>query len=137
MTLVHGDDFVSVGPREAARSFQKQLQARFEIKTQVIGDLVLDVSACASSGLGTSVERCVPEGRVLNRVVRWTPDGWEVETDQRHADLIVKELGLSEAKPVSTPGENGNREYDAENSGLLSAEDASNFRGLAARANYA
>ena len=41
----------------------------------------------------------------MNRVVRWTTEGWEMEPDQRHVDLIIKELGLSEAKPVSTPGE--------------------------------
>ena len=52
MALVHGDDFVSVGTREAAGQFQSQLKARFEIKTQVIGAPNLDNSARASPGLG-------------------------------------------------------------------------------------
>ena len=34
------------------------------------------------------------EGRLLNRVLRVTSAGWEVEADQRHADLIIKELDL-------------------------------------------
>ena len=37
MTLVHGDDFVSVGSRQAAQDFKKKLESRFEIKSQVIG----------------------------------------------------------------------------------------------------
>ena len=37
---MHGDDFVSVGPIQAASQFKKQLEARFEIKNQVIGALI-------------------------------------------------------------------------------------------------
>ena len=37
MAMVHGDDFVSVGSREAAKRFREQLESRFEIKTQVMG----------------------------------------------------------------------------------------------------
>ena len=33
------------------------------------------------------------EARILNRIVRWTPQGWEYEADQRHAELIVKAMG--------------------------------------------
>ena len=115
MTLVHGDDFVSVGSAAAASEFKGQLEARFEIKTQVIGAPGVEGGACASSTSGGSLGQCVQEGRVLNRVVRWTPEGWETEPDQRHVDLIIKELGLSEAKPVSTPGEPETRGDEAEN----------------------
>ena len=136
MTLVHGDDFVSVGSRHAARQFQSRLEARFEIKTQVIGAVEKEGGACASSDSTRPKDQCVQEGRVLNRVVRWTPQGWEVEPDQRHVDLIVKELGLLDANPVSTPGETENRDDEADNEKPLSAHDATKFRGLAARANY-
>ena len=47
------------------------------------------------------------ETRVLNRIIRVTEDGWEYEADQRHADLIVEGLGLSQAKSALTPGEKG------------------------------
>ena len=40
------------------------------------------------------------EGRLLNRVLRVTPTGWEVEADQRHADLIIKQLDLEKAHAV-------------------------------------
>ena len=77
MTLVHGDEFVSTGPKHAADKFKTQLESRFEIKTQVIGGLKSEGGACASSDSGSLEDQCVQEGRVLNRVVRWTPQGWD------------------------------------------------------------
>ena len=135
MTLVHGDDFVSVGRREVTEKFKTQLEARFEIKTQVIGAPRVEGGACASSTPGGPKGQSVQEGRVLNRVVRWTAEGWEMEPDQRHVDIIIKELGLAEAKLVSTPGEVESREEEEENSKPLTDAEASRFRGLAARAN--
>ena len=76
------------------------------------------------------------EGRVLNRIVRWTTKGWEIEPDQRHADIIVHELHLHEARAVSTPGEPEARHEEEENSEPLQPEMASQSRALAARANY-
>ena len=88
--MVHGDDFVSTGTREAATQFKRQLENRFEIKTQMLGsDGVADSARTSAPG---TEDQVAAEGRVLNRVVRWTPEGWEVEPDQRHADLIVQEL---------------------------------------------
>ena len=46
------------------------------------------------------------ECRLLNRVVRYTQNGWEVEPDQRHADLLVQALDLKGANGVTPPGEN-------------------------------
>ena len=60
------------------------------------------------------------EGRLLNRVLRCTPTGWEVEADQRHDDLIVQELALEDARGVITPGENEPRRKDGENKEELS-----------------
>ena len=120
----------------APNLFREQLKARFEIKTQAIGAPKRVGSACAPSQLGGPTDQSVQEGRVLNRVVRWTPDGWEMEPDQRHVDLIVQELGLADARPVSTPGESESRDDEDGKSQLLSESEASKFRGLAARANY-
>ena len=36
-TTVHGDDFVSVGSRQATQELKKQLQERFEIKLKRLG----------------------------------------------------------------------------------------------------
>ncbi len=53
ITLVHGDDFITVGNRKNIRWFNNKLEGRFEIKTKIIGQ-----------GEGGR------EARVLNRILR-------------------------------------------------------------------
>ena len=118
--VVHGDDFITVGRREAAAWFRERLAGRFEIKTKVIGDGVDDVA----------------EARVLNRVLRRTAQGWELEADQRHAELVVKALDLMEAKTVSTPGEEPKPWQEVDDAIELGPRQATEYRGLAARINY-
>ena len=65
-TVVHGDDFVSTGTPEDLEWMKKELEGRFEISTQLIG------------------HEHQTEGRVLSRIIRATPAGWEYEADQRH-----------------------------------------------------
>ena len=87
--MVHGDDFIGVGERPHIQHFRKQLAHRFTVKDQIVGnrkDLKEE-----------------NEARILNRVVRITSTGWEYEADQRHPDLLVKELGLTKAKATKTP----------------------------------
>ena len=43
------------------------------------------------------------EVRVLNRVLRWTAEGIAYEPDQRHGELVIKELGLEGGKAVTSP----------------------------------
>jgi hypothetical protein len=119
-SLVHGDDFVSSADRAAAKWFEGELAKRFEIKTQVVGT-------------GTGEAR---EGRILNRVIRVTEEGWEYEADQRHADLIVKAMGMQEANGVKTPGEDERAWEEEENNLPLHPREVTNFRAIAARANY-
>ena len=76
------------------------------------------------------------EGRLLNRVLRCTSAGWEVEADQRHADLIVQELAPENAHGVINPGENEPRRKDGEHEEELSSEEATRYRGIVSRANY-
>ena len=120
IVLVHGDDFVCVGNRESANSFKRQLEDRFEIKTQLIG-----------TGTGE-----VREGRVLNRIIRVTEDGWEYEADQRHADILIDELGLKGANSVQTPCEEEKSWEREENQQGLEKSEETKYRALAARANY-
>ena len=58
---------------------------------------------CKTNILGPS-DHHDKELRILNRVIAWDEVGLRYEADQRHADLLIKDLGLTEAKPVSTPG---------------------------------
>ena len=76
------------------------------------------------------------ETRVLNRIIRWTARGWEYEADQRHAELIIREMGMEGAKSVKTPGEDvPSWKLDTEEEYLEGAQ-ATTFRGIVARANY-
>ena len=58
-TMIHGDDFITVGAREGVKWLRTELERRFEVKTTVIG-----------KGEGEA-----NEGRVLNRVRRRTEQG--------------------------------------------------------------
>ena len=99
--------------------FRSCLEARFEVKTSMIGHGPNDAS----------------EGRVLNRIIRATSGGWEYVGDQRHAELIVQSLNVEKSTPVTTPGEDQKKEKEEE-SVLLDVARASGYRQIAARANY-
>ena len=57
MTAVHGDDFITVGPKHELAKMRKELEAHYDLKTQV---------------LGPDPEES-KEVRMLNRVIQWTP----------------------------------------------------------------
>ena len=122
-TLVHGDDYASVGSLEHLAWLKKHLEDRFEMKTVLVGH--------------SSEPGVVREAKRLNRVVRANDAGWEYECDQRHVEIILEHLKLTEAKPLSTPGVEEttvkNSEDDAEIP--LSAPEASLYRAVVARAN--
>ena len=74
--------------------------------------------------------------RLLGRVIRRTPTGWEYEADQRHAELIIRGLHLEGAKGVKSPGEDEKPWEREENGEALPQDEHTKFRALAARANY-
>ena len=88
MCLVHGDYFVCVGGSTNLIWLKSQLAERFEIMTKLMG-------------LKAGESR---EERILNRVIRVTPEGWEYEADQRHADFIIQESGAANLSTLSHPG---------------------------------
>ena len=120
--MVHGDDFVAVGDREEIRTFRQQIANRFTVKDKIVGM--------------KTAEGEITETRVLNRIVRITPNGWEYEADQRHADLIISELGLSSAKSTKTPGEEEPTWKMQDGEEPLDRSLTTKYRALAARANY-
>ena len=119
-TLVHGDDFMTTGSREAAKWFKKQLDSRFSVSSVVVGNGVDEV----------------PEARLLGRLVRLTDRGWELEADLRHAQLLIKQLNLEGAKAVKSPMEDPRPWEEQENEEPLMGREATDYRALAARANY-
>ena len=72
--------------------------------------------------------------RILNRVVTCTNEGIEYEADQRHADIIINHLGLSDKdKQLGSPCD----ERSGEDKGKeLTGASPTLYRGLTARGVY-
>ena len=117
---VHGDAFTAVGPKKNLDWYETALEAKYELKKG--GRL----------GPGPNDDR---EATCLNRVIRWCDDGLEYEADPRQVEKLVQELELEGAKSCVTPGVKPLAEQFEEDK-LLDASRHTNFRALAARANY-
>ena len=118
--MIHGDDFMMVCDREQVGFVRAELEKRFTVKVEVAGH-----------GEGE-----MKEVKVLNRVVTATEEGWEYEADQRHAEIIVKEMGVDGSSGVGSPGED-EKKWEAEGNKVeLEGKDARWYRGVAARSNY-
>ena len=87
--VVHGDDFTALGTKEDLDRYERELAKVFELKIR--GRL----------GEGPKDDK---EIRILNRIVRMLPNGIAYEADPRHAEMLMRSLGIEEAKPVLTPG---------------------------------
>ena len=75
------------------------------------------------------------EVKILSRIIRWTNEGLEYEADQRHADLLVKEMKVTESKEVTTPIVSQNIEKEEEDL-EFDSHGATQYRSIAARVNY-
>ncbi len=119
LVVVHGDDFIYLASDEDLDWFEVKLSSAYKCKVK--GRLGPDRGD-------------IKEMKVLNRVIQWRRDGITLEADQRHAEIIIRELGLERGNSVRTPGENlAVKEGDNEELGV---EEARAFRALAARANF-
>jgi len=117
--VVHGDDFVLAGSRGALAWAHRAFEESF--LTKVVG--------C----LGGAPDE-VQELRILNRVVRWGPEGISYEADPRHAEILKE--GLAGTAPgLSSPG-TASRDMCREDSKPLTPEEAGLYRSFAARAMY-
>ena len=115
---MHGDDYTSAGGPKDFRWLRTKLEEAYELKSQLIGPE------------GTK------EGKVLNRILRWTGDGFELEADQRHCEMIIEQLGVKGSGGVTTAGCQNEEIETEEQEERLDASDVTLFRGLAARSNY-
>ena len=53
-------------------------------------------------GPANADDKCV---RILDRIITWTEEGIRYEADQRHAKIIIRQLGLKDnSNGVSAPG---------------------------------
>ena len=118
------------------RDTRRSLEDKYKLKVQNLGE----------------GKDCVDEVRILKQIFRYTKSGIELEADPRHAELVIKELGLENAKASNVPGnktidENLEAqdqdswwhpkvsEFEAE-AETLDAESARRSRAVAARLNY-
>ena len=90
--------------------------------------------------LGRSLELSLDRGldrsvKVLNRIVSVSEDGFTMEADPRHGQVLLKDLGLETARGVSTPADEAVRDLSTRGE-LLGAGDARRFRSATARLNY-
>jgi hypothetical protein len=143
VVMVHGDDFVAVGEEEHLKATKKALEDKYKIKAETL----------------RSDKGDAKEIRVLNKVIRLTEQGLELEADPRHAELVVRALGLQTAKPSPTPGTKATKkpamranlqddaevEEEEEGEGAGDEEDgqeelaqgeAKEYRAIVARLNY-
>ena len=75
--------------------------------------------------------------RILNRVIEWTSEGIEYEADQRHAEIIIRDVGLdSSVKTAITPGVKMTAADKPVKDIESSSSQAIMYRAVTARANY-
>ena len=118
MGLVHGDDFITLADDEGQDFFESCLKKRYQYKMRGrIGPRSTDSREC----------------RVLNRYIRW-PEGRdpEYEADPRHAQVILRDLGIEGGKEVTSPIV----KRDLHNDGELKGKDCTTFRSLTMRGSY-
>jgi hypothetical protein len=124
--LAHGDDYVAAGEPESLRWMKTEIEKKFEIKSKLFGpDRAKDEQ---------------PEIFILGRILEWHADTVTYEAVPRHAEKIIKDLGLENGKGLRTPGvkpESTNSEGDAEKTGATrTGAEATRYRAIAARLNY-
>ena len=88
---VHGDDFTAAGPKAELDWFEGEMKTRYEL---TVGGRL---------GPGATDDK---EASVLNRIVRWTDQGFEHEADPRQVERLLEEIELGEGgvKSVVTLG---------------------------------
>lgn len=86
-TMVHGDDFFSVGRRKDVMWMKGEMERKFALRTTIVG----------------KDEDLQKEVKVLNRKVKWQPRGISYEADVRHIPVLLKALNLEHARTLSSP----------------------------------
>ena len=116
--MVHGDDFMAVGTKAEVYWIRDEIKKVFECKEEIMGS-------------SKEESKCL---KVLNREIRWTTEGIEIEGDCRHVAAIVRGLGITECKGLAIPAD---KEDTLEREDVdLSGAQATAYRSIAARCNY-
>ena len=118
--VVHGDDFTFSGFDDDLTWTQRQMEQNF---------------MCKIEGRLGPHQTDLKQARVLNRIITWTTNGIEYEADPRHAEILMRDLEIFAKDSVVTPGVK-RRAEDIESNQPLPDEQHTQYRCLAARANY-
>jgi len=120
--VVHGDDFTCLGNAHDLDWFRNQIIQRYEVKFR--GRL----------GPGAGDDKSI---RILNRVVTWTADGIQYEADQRHAEILINEMGFeTSTKSVVAPGVKMSSDELSKCEATIPEHMITKYRACAARAMY-
>ena len=87
-TMVHGDDFFSVGRRRDVTWMKTKMEERFALKTTIVGN----------------DEDMEKEVKVLNRKIKWEFQGLSYEADTRHVPDLLRGMNLEHVRPLGSPG---------------------------------
>ena len=121
VTSVHGDDFTTAGAKPDLSWFEPELEARYELRK--------------GGRIGPGDEDDT-EGRVLNRVARWTNDGLEYEADPRQIERLIESRVFDDScKTLVTPGFKPTKEHMAEEK-PLEGKLQTPYHADGARCNY-
>jgi hypothetical protein len=122
--VVHGDDFTFLADEAEVKRMTELMRRWYDIKVRgILGGEPGDDE----------------ELTILNRRISWRNGVIEYEADSKHAETIVKEMGLDKnSKGLDAPIERESSEDAAEDESdeMLEGEEATRYRALAATANF-
>ena len=108
MIMVHGDDFMAIGTDDDLKTTKTVLGNKYKLKVETLG-----------SGKGDR-----QEVSILSKTIRSTKEGVGFEADPRHAELVIKELGLQEAKEGKTPGSKDTNKKNSEDKKIRDSSES-------------
>lgn len=121
-SVTDGDGFIILSDDDGLDWFEKGIGAKWDYRR--IGTLGPEAHDDSSM-------------KVLNRIWKRTPMALEHEPDPRHAEIIIAETGVMNARPVETPSpEKPQVEPGPGGDVLCAASESKAFRSLRARTGY-
>ena len=118
VVVVHVDDFLCSGEEKDLEWLYDTLRQKYDLKKSVLESSSDDIMV-----------------RYLNRTIRWTTEGLELEGDEKHEEMLKKEWGMEHCKEVETPITKGFQEQSTIGEELRE-DEAKQVRRAIARINY-
>ena len=126
--MVHGAYFGAVGPAKAVAEVGRVQGQKYKLKMETLGDGKDDLK----------------EAHILSKFVSIDNAGVHLEADPRHAERVIKEMGVSDGKVSTVPGskEESRKQLQATDYGedpepeWLEGQEATRYRVVAATLNY-